>query len=364
MRRTVAAIGRLLVTLGLLILLFVTYELWGTGIFTARAQTHLKNEFRKELAQVHDDNPVVTVPPSSKPGHKQPKPKPVKINPRLLVAPPEGDPLGEITIKKIDVDWAIVEGVQLADLAKGPGHYPGTPLPGQIGDAAIAGHRTTHGAPFFRVNELAVGDKIVVRTLAGTYTYRVYHAPFAVQPTDYGVVANTPDAELTLTSCNPRYSAAQRIVIKAKLVKKLSSKTTRPPTRVDGKAVQATADEGTRDRSPGRVQQRHPGRDVGPRCARRRPVVVVGVPALAPPAHLGDRRRAVPRRAAAVLLLPGARAPERVLTARQLPLKSGVRFSANAAMPSCRSSLANAATSSAATSDARPATATAPRPRG
>jgi sortase A len=159
------------------------------------------------------------------------------VNPKLLVAPSEGAALGEITIKKIDVDWAVVEGVQLPDLAKGPGHYPGTPLPGQIGNAAIAGHRTTHGAPFFRLNELAKGDKIVVRTLAGTYTYIVSGAPFAVQPTDYGVVANTSDAQLTLTTCNPRYSAAERLIVHAKLARKLSSKPNKPPTVINGKKV-------------------------------------------------------------------------------------------------------------------------------
>jgi sortase A len=232
-RRTIAAVGRMLVTLGLLILLFVTYELWGTGIFTARAQTHLKSQFQHELAQLHrQDNPVVTVPPGK--GHPATT---TTINPKLLVAPPEGDALGVIIIKKIGVKWAVVEGVQLTDIAKGPGHYPGTPLPGQIGNAAIAGHRTTHGAPFYRVDELEPGDHIVVETFAGTYTYVVYKKPFAVQPTDFGVVANTPDAELTLTSCNPRYSAAERIIIKARLIRKLSSKPHRPPKRLNGKKI-------------------------------------------------------------------------------------------------------------------------------
>ncbi len=231
----------MLVTIGLLILLFVTYELWGTGIFTARDQSRLKSQFRRELLQAqHQDNPVVTAPTTKpKPG-KPRKPVPTTsttLNPRYQIAPPEGGIIGEIVIKKIGVDWIFREGVQLADLAQGPGHYPGTPLPGQIGDAAIAGHRTTHGAPFFRVNELAPGDHIVIRTFAGTYTYVVAKQPFAVDPTDYGVVANTPDAELTLTSCNPRYSARQRIVIKANLLRKLSDKPHRPPTHINGKKV-------------------------------------------------------------------------------------------------------------------------------
>jgi sortase A len=236
-RRSIAALGRMLVTLGLLILLFVTYELWGTGIFTARAQDHLKSQFDQKLTQIQADNPVVTVP--TVPGHPQ-RVTTTTINPKLLVAPPEGDPLARITIPKIGVNWIVVEGVQLVDIAKGPGHYPGTPLPGQIGNAAIAGHRTTHGAPFYRVDELTLGDKIVIRTFYGTYTYVVIKKPFAVDPTDYGVVANTPDAELTLTSCNPRYSAAQRIVIRARLVRKLSPKPVKPPTRINGKPIAPT----------------------------------------------------------------------------------------------------------------------------
>ena len=230
----------MLVTIGLLILLFVTYELWGTGIFTARDQHRLKNQFHRELLQAQQDNPVVTAPTTEpKPGQSK-KPHPTTsttLNPKYQVAPPEGGTIGEIVIPKISVDWIFREGVQLADLAQGPGHYPGTPLPGQIGDAAIAGHRTTHGAPFFRVDELAPGDQIHIRTLAGSYTYVVAQAPFAVDPTDYAVVANTPDAELTLTSCNPRYSARQRIVIKAKLLRKLSDKPHAPPTHVNGKKV-------------------------------------------------------------------------------------------------------------------------------
>jgi sortase A len=239
-RRTIAAIGRALVTVGLLILLFVTYELWGTGIFTARAQHRLKHQFEQELQAVQHDNPVITTPTTRPRDGKDGKPRrttTTSIPARLLVAAAEGQPEGIITIPKIGVQKVFVEGVQLDDLAKGPGHYPGTPLPGQIGNAAIAGHRTTHGAPFYNVNELAPGDQIIVQTLAGRYTYVVYRPPFAVKPTAYYVVANTPDAQLTLTSCNPRYSAAERIVIKARLVRKLSSKPHKPPTSINGKPI-------------------------------------------------------------------------------------------------------------------------------
>ena len=224
-------------TIGLLILVFVAYELWGTGIFTARAQTRLRHQFEQKLQQVQD-NPVITTPTTKPPrGKKPPRSTTTTIDPRLLVASAEGKPEGILTIPKIGIEKVFVEGVQLSDLAEGPGHYPGTPLPGQIGNAAIAGHRTTHGAPFYNVNELAPGDRILIQTLAGKYTYVVYKQPFAVKPTDYYVVNNTPNAQLTLTSCNPRYSAAERIVIKARLVRELSAKPNKPPKRIDGRPI-------------------------------------------------------------------------------------------------------------------------------
>jgi sortase A len=237
-RRAIAAIGRGLVTIGLLILLFVVYTLWGTGIFTARAQSQLKNEFAKELAAAQRDNPVVTT-PTTKPrkGGKAPRTTTTTIPARLLVAAPEGEPEGILSIPKIGVEKVFVEGVQLTDLAKGPGHYPGTPLPGQIGNAAIAGHRTTYGAPFYNIDALAPGDRIHVQTLAGRYTYVVSRRPFVVKPHEYYVVDNTKDAQLTLTSCHPRYSAAERIVVKARLLREESDKPHKQPTRFNGRRI-------------------------------------------------------------------------------------------------------------------------------
>jgi sortase A len=111
----------------------------------------------------------------------------------------------------------VVQGIERPDLRKGPGHYPLTPMPGQLGNAAIAGHRTTYGAPFYRLDELAKGDDISIRTAAGTYHYSVT-GQLIVPPSDVSVLDPTPDATLTLTTCNPRYSARQRLVVHATLV--------------------------------------------------------------------------------------------------------------------------------------------------
>jgi sortase A len=222
MRRTIAGIGRTLVTLGLLILLFVVYQLWGTGIWTARAQEGLEKDFAQAQQQYEKDNPVITTPSTSKPA------KPVSFTPAI------GQWVGKIKIPKIGLDMIFVEGTDRDELKKGPGHYPGTPMPGTLGNAAIAGHRTTYSHPFGDVDHLNPGDEIIIEMVNGTFTYKVY-APDPNAPTtghlivgkrDTYVVNNTPDAQLTLTSCHPKGSAEQRIVIKAKLVANKSAKPT------------------------------------------------------------------------------------------------------------------------------------------
>jgi sortase A len=215
----------MLVTVGLLILLFVAYQLWGTGIFTARAQNDLKRQFEAQLR----DNPVVeSTTTSSAPRSTTSLTAPTttttarSTTPTVLPVVKEGGALGRIRIPRIGVDLYIVQGTARSDLHKGPGHYPATPMPGQLGNAAIAGHRTTNGKPFYDLNELQPGDDIFITMPYGTYTYRVTQQ-LIVSPRDIAVVGPTPDAQLTLTTCNPRFSARQRLVIHSRLVVKRSS---------------------------------------------------------------------------------------------------------------------------------------------
>ncbi len=202
MRRIIGGVGRALVTIGILILLFVAYQLWGTGIYEAREQSKLKSEFTRDLARErakeirdHSATTTTTVPPPP---------------------PPVGNPVGIIRIPKIGLDRVVIQGIGVPDLRKGPGHYPATPLPGQLGNAAIAGHRTTYGAPFNRIDELAVGDPILIQTLNGTYRYTVTQQ-LVVSPKEVSVLDATAQATLTLTTCNPKFSASQRLVVKATL---------------------------------------------------------------------------------------------------------------------------------------------------
>ena len=115
----------------------------------------------------------------------------------------------------------------MPDLRKGPGHYPDSPMPGQLGNAAIAGHRTTYGAPFNRIDELAPGDEITIVTVSGTFHYSVT-GQLIVTPKQTEVLDPTPDATLTLTTCNPKYSARERLVVKARLDVTQSPKPTKP----------------------------------------------------------------------------------------------------------------------------------------
>jgi len=129
----------------------------------------------------------------------------------------EGDAIGRIRIKRIGVDFVVVEGTDPASLRKGPGHYTQTPLPGLGGTAAIAGHRTTYAAPFRRLDELRRDDRITVQMPYGTFTYAVQRAKI-VSPKALWVIQRQAYDRLVLTACHPLYSAAQRIVVFARLL--------------------------------------------------------------------------------------------------------------------------------------------------
>jgi sortase A len=129
----------------------------------------------------------------------------------------EGDPLGRLRIPRIGVSVIYVEGTATADLRSGPGHYPGTPIPGEPGTVAIAGHRTTYGAWFRRINHLKPRDRIVITMAYGRFTYRVERTRI-VPPTALWVTRRVGYDRLILSACNPLYSAAQRIIVFARLV--------------------------------------------------------------------------------------------------------------------------------------------------
>jgi sortase A len=130
----------------------------------------------------------------------------------------EGDAVGKILIDRIGLSSVVVEGTDAGDLRKGPGHYPGTPLPGQRGTVAIAGHRTTYGAWFRRLNQLDPGDTVELSMPYGRFTYAVQQRKI-VPPTATWVTHRVGYDRLVLSACHPLYSAAKRIVVFAKLVR-------------------------------------------------------------------------------------------------------------------------------------------------
>jgi sortase A len=127
-----------------------------------------------------------------------------------------GDPIGRIAIPAIGADFVIVQGTDTASLRKGPGHYPSTTFPGLSGTVAIAGHRTTYLAPFRRVDDLERGDRIVLTMPYGRFSYRVQRTQI-VDPDALWVTRDVGYQRLVLSACHPLYSAAQRIIVFARL---------------------------------------------------------------------------------------------------------------------------------------------------
>lgn len=214
--------GRALVTAGLLMLGFVGYQLWGTGLSTAAAQANLEAQFAVSLQPATSQ--VVTTPTnpaisdiSTTAATDQPSPTtvvPASVVPSFV----PGDVVAQLQIPSIDVDFFVVSGVGVEDLRLGPGHFTDTPLPGQLGNSAIAGHRTTYGQPFHDLDQLRAGDDIIITTAYGTFAYEV-NTLRVVEPTEYAVVSTTDPttATLTLTTCHPKWSAAQRLIVTATL---------------------------------------------------------------------------------------------------------------------------------------------------
>ncbi len=346
--RILSAVGRTLAVLGVVMLLFVAFELWGTGLQQAQAQDNLEGDLAERLRQavaagqgalpvdtgdgpdaaapVSDPDPAAPVsdpataapaassatpsgdpdtaaaaprqdgdstaagetagaapegrdaeaaPPPTAPEslpEYQALPHAVQqiseaagarsvarlLDPEVeallpLVYPDNGEAIARMIIPAIDVDEIVVAGVEVEDLRKGPGHYSTTPLPGQPGNAAIAGHRTTYGAPFGQIDELAPGDEIIIETLQGRFVYRVLPGGRGmagrtpghriVAPTALEVLDDQGDNRLTLTSCHPKYSSKQRIIVHAELVGDPVVRLPRPGEPIGAEFVQLAQPE-------------------------------------------------------------------------------------------------------------------------
>lgn len=261
-------VGKVLIVTGMLMFGFVAFQLWGTGLEYARAQDRAEDQFNEMLERVSTttSTSLSTTPPTSTSATSSTTPATTTTPlapgettvPGSLAGPTstttatttatttlaptttttlapsstvpdfgerieamqitDGEAFGFIAFPKLDQGMYIYPGVGREDLKNGPGHFPETPMPGQLGNSAIAGHRTTYGEPFRHLDELEVGDEILVTMPYGVFTYRVTSVVI-VDPSDREVIATTdPDvASLTLATCHPAYSARERLIIHAEL---------------------------------------------------------------------------------------------------------------------------------------------------
>lgn len=230
--RFLTGLGKTLISLGLLTFLFVGFQLWGTGVEESKHQQELTDDLRKQVqdlpAQATDVGTLGTGRRGSTLDEVVDRLSAVHGRDKALAAPKTGDTIGVIEIPKLAVKKVFVEGTDTEDLRKGPGHYSDTPFPGTKGNAGIAGHRTTYGAPFSRLDELQPNDIIKIYTRQGRFDFSVLPTPadapgekgaawWVVTPEDVHVLADKGDTRITLTACHPKLSDKRRIIVSARL---------------------------------------------------------------------------------------------------------------------------------------------------
>jgi sortase A len=207
-------LASVLITSGILMLvdaaLTVTWQEPVSAFFAQQEQDGLNNELKREAPQVAVDKRLVA------PIRDQTKR--LRVLARLAGERARtGHAIGTIRMPTIGARYAIVQGTDTGSLRKGPGHYPATNFPGQGGTVAIAGHRTTYGAPFNEIDKLKHGAEIVLDMPYGRFSYAV-EATKIVDPTELSVTNRVPGRErLVLSACHPLYSASQRIIVFARL---------------------------------------------------------------------------------------------------------------------------------------------------
>jgi len=207
--RTIGILGRVFVGAGMILLFYTGYLLWGTGVYTKQEQ----RQATEELAR----NPIVSQEELST--GNIPAARPAAGAAKL------GEPLFTLKIPKIGLETVVIQGIGREELKKGPGHFPdcGTAesgecvseakYPGEKGNVALSGHRTTYGAPFFRLNELEKGDVIDFVSGRARYRYRVREQKIVDPVSGFATVEQHGRDEVTLTTCHPRFSAAQRLIV-------------------------------------------------------------------------------------------------------------------------------------------------------
>jgi len=222
MQRKMQILGWTLIGSGLFGFGFLGWQLFGTDVVNARVQAAARIQLEQSFEQTRQDLPeveevpVLEVEEISVP-EGAPESTPDVVEYYAEDQPEEDTEFAYLSIPSLDLETVVFEGVTVATLRKGPAHMPWTPLPGQPGNAVISGHRTTYGRPFFNFDQLKPGDRIEIETAIGTHVY-VVRESFVVKPTDIWVTEDREGGWLTLTTCNPKFSARERLIITAELV--------------------------------------------------------------------------------------------------------------------------------------------------
>jgi sortase A len=217
MRYRVQVVGWTLIWSGLFVFAYLGWQIYGTDWVNARGQAEASGTLDGALAAADPRAESVDsdefMGPDAVPSDLS------ETVDRFLEEPVEkGQPFAFLSVPRLGLDRVVVyEGVDRATLRMGPGHMGTTPLPGQAGNAVVSGHRTTYGRPFYDFDLLAPGDRVEVETSIGTHVYAVREVD-VVAPTDIWVTDFRPGGWLTMTTCNPKFSARERLVVIAEMV--------------------------------------------------------------------------------------------------------------------------------------------------
>lgn len=220
MRYRVQVLGWTLIWSGLFVFGFVGWQLWVTDWINAGVQAEAAVDLD---ASFDTSEPVREEVQIDRPDEDEDEDEPPEEPPETVEYFPEpaverGESFAFLTIPKIGLEEVVVyEGVDTDTLRSGPGHMGNTPLPGQPGNSVISGHRTTYGRPFFDFDLLEVGDEVEVESGAGVHVYEIREI-VVVDPTDVWVTDHREGAWLTMTTCEPKFSARQRLVVFAEMV--------------------------------------------------------------------------------------------------------------------------------------------------
>lgn len=211
MRYKVQVVGWTLIWSGVFIFGYLGWQLWVTDWINAGVQAEAAADLEEVFSRSEPER-------EEKQNDGQSADLPEIIDYFPEDAADRGESFAFITIPKIGLEDVVAyEGVDGETLKSGPGHMPSTPLPGQPGNAVLSGHRTTYGRPFFDFDLLEPGDQIEVETVVGTHTYEIREIQ-VVDPTDIWVTDPRDGGWLTLTTCEPKFSARQRLIVFAEMV--------------------------------------------------------------------------------------------------------------------------------------------------